>query len=90
MVRLLALRRRYVTPLLGTRFLGSQQQSTPEGQVDITWSFEAGRLRMMLNLGEKEATFSLSGAAPFYASEAVTFGSAAALLPPWSLALVRF
>lgn len=86
---LLALRRRFVTPLLGYPFLGSRKNSHPEGLVDVTWSFEAGRLRMLINLGERDARVELAGASPFYASDGVVAEVETALVPPWSLAVFR-
>lgn len=51
---LLALRARHIVPLLASEWRGASG-SAARGLVDVTWAFAAGRLRLVLNLGDGEA-----------------------------------
>jgi 1,4-alpha-glucan branching enzyme len=47
-------RRRFIMPLLGTRFL-SAETAVQDQAIAVAWTFEGGRLVMALNLGSEPA-----------------------------------
>ncbi len=53
---LLALRRDVVVPLAKSGYRGARAHLPSPGVVDCTWSFEAGDLRFVANVGEGEQT----------------------------------
>lgn len=86
---LIALRRRWVLPLLGARFTESKNASQKNGLIDVTWRFEPGSLRMLINLGEETVQVEVGDLRPFYASEDVACDGALASIAPWSMAVIR-
>lgn len=49
---LLRLRRRYIVPLLRSRFHGGAWKEPATGMLDVRWDFEAGRLRIVMNFDD--------------------------------------
>ena len=83
---LLALRRRHVTPLLASRFIEAHvAEGAARGLVDVTWRFEAGSLRIAINLGPQDAHVAAEEAESFHICGTVSFNASQARLAPWSL-----
>ncbi len=49
---LLSIRRKYVVPLLLSRFTGGAWNQPGPGMLDVRWNFEGGDLRVVMNTGE--------------------------------------
>lgn len=83
---LLALRARYVTPLLASRFVDATvAEGASRGLVDVTWRFAAGSLRLAINLGAQDAQVDGDESQAFHAAGAVTWTTSQARLAPWAL-----
>lgn len=88
--RLLRIRRTHVAPLIASRFLGSNGSADPKtALIDVQWRFEAGLLRMILNVGARACEAAIPQGEIIYASEGVATGGDVAKLAPWSLVTAR-
>ncbi|MEM7679107.1 MAG: DUF3459 domain-containing protein, partial [Myxococcota bacterium] len=74
------LRRQHVVPLLASGWMSSESSET-DGLVEAHWAFNAGSLRLQMNVGERDQTAAALSGRPLYASPAVRDDT----LPPWSL-----
>ena len=79
---LLALRRTHVTPLLASRWK-SADGACAEGVIDAEWHFDAGTLRLQLNVSDVDASREPPRGHIFHASAAAVGTS----LPSWTLRL---
>ncbi len=87
---LLQLRRSFVAPLLATGYRGaSQNNSLISDLIDLSWRFEAGTLRIAMNIGAADVETPVADGAIFYASDAVERGTGSIRLPPWSMMAIR-
>jgi maltooligosyltrehalose trehalohydrolase len=87
--QLISLRREHIVPIVASRFLGSNYSTTNGSLIDVTWRFEAGALRLLLNTGMVEAEIVAAKWRQVYASDAAEFLSARAMLPSWSMVMMR-
>lgn len=88
--RLLKLRREEILPLLDQEYRGSRHSVSPEGKLDVTWSFAETNLRLLANFGTQPATVTLNPDTQIIWSNApssTTDGDS--LLQPWEGLIVK-
>ena len=78
---LLQIRHQTVVPLTKSKFRGAEASLPAPGVVDCTWLFEAGTLRLVLNVGESEYSVGADGMQVIWASG---LSREALQLPPWT------
>ncbi|WP_230530910.1 malto-oligosyltrehalose trehalohydrolase [Microvirga roseola] len=88
--RLLDLRRAEIVPLIASPYRGSQREVSPEGTLDITWTFEAGTLRLLANFGNDTMTRTIDESMRALWSSPDAIRSGADLqLPSWSGTILK-
>ncbi|HEY8581124.1 MAG TPA: DUF3459 domain-containing protein, partial [Beijerinckiaceae bacterium] len=83
---LLAKRSRHVTPLLAGAFHGADcGGDIPRGLVDVTWRFEAGALRLVVNVGDADCEApARANAETVHATAGAAVADGVVRLPAWS------
>jgi maltooligosyltrehalose trehalohydrolase len=88
--RLLALRHAEILPLIRSDFHGSRHTVSPEGILDVAWSFDGGTLRVLANFGESTLDADLHETDRVLWSSSVPAPSGTKLqLPPWTGIIVK-
>ncbi len=88
--RLLQLRRRHIVPLIASRFLGAQCAcDLKAATIDVQWRFEAGSLRLILNVGPRSLEIDAPEGELIHASGGASVKAKSARLPSWSLIASR-
>lgn len=87
---LLDLRKKEVLPLLRSAYRGSCYAVSPENTLDVAWTFEAGKLRLLANFGNATTHEPLDETAHvLWASPSMVRSRARIDLPPWAAVLVK-
>lgn len=83
--RLIELRRMEVLPLLRSAYEGSHYTVSPQGVIDVTWSFAAGSLRLIANFGSNSAKMNIGeDCHRIWASADAAFSQNEAFFPGWT------
>jgi len=88
--RLLALRRAEILPLTRTAFQGSRLNRPGPREIDITWRFAGGSLRLLANFGTAQATHTIEdGLRAVWGSPGAARAEKTVQLSPWSGVVLR-
>lgn len=87
---LLKLRQKEILPLLTREYRGSRHMVSPEGSLDVTWSFAGAHLRVLANFGTRPVAVDLSERARvIWSNVTSSLSSGSALLEPWNGLIVK-
>jgi maltooligosyltrehalose trehalohydrolase len=81
---LLRLRRDAVVPLTKSRFLGAASSLPADDALEVSWRFEAGRLRLVANFGTADRDFEAGDLRPLWASPGTVHDGGRIRLPAWT------
>jgi maltooligosyltrehalose trehalohydrolase len=87
--RLLELRRAEILPLTRSAFQGSSLRRPGPRELDITWRYAGGTLRLLANFGEADASYEAEGMTVVWGSPAATRSGETLHLPSWSGMVLR-
>lgn len=88
--RLLELRKRYIIPLLSSRYFGADRNNQPQvDHIDVTWRFEVGELRLIINLAPDRLEVALAHGEVVYSSPNAMHEKSHIELPSWSMIAIR-
>ena len=86
---LLRLRQAKIVPLLKSGFVGAEARQAQPETLDVTWTFKAGRLRLVANFGRAEAAFERGDDRILWASPSAAVEQGRIRLPAWTGAVLR-
>ena len=88
--RLLVLRRTEILPLTRTAFQGSRHHLQGHRELDVTWRYAGGTLRLLANFGDADAAYTIDGGARgVWASPGAMRSTTTLHLPSWTGVMLR-